>query len=90
MTTAYGEWLANSMNRTFADLNDARDEALRLAEIGQKSVAALFRPIADAAALTKNTVSSTAPGTEARGTKSAPSTNAAQEAHEPREGMAAR
>jgi hypothetical protein len=90
MTTAYREWLANSMNRTFADLNDARDEALRLAEIGRKSVAALFRPIADAAALTKNTVSSTAPGTEARRTKSAPSTNAAQEAHEPREGMAAR
>jgi hypothetical protein len=90
MTTAYREWLANSMNRTFADLNDARDEALRLAEIGQKSVAALFRPIADAAASTKNTVSSTAPGTEARRTKSTPSTNAAQEAHEPREGMAAR
>jgi hypothetical protein len=91
MTTAYREWLANSMNRIFADLNDARDEALRLAEIGQKSVAALFRPIADAAASTKNTVSSTAAGSEARRARGAQSTNAAQEAHEPsREGMAAR
>jgi hypothetical protein len=52
MTIAYAEWLTNSMNRIFADVNDARDEALRLAEIGRKSVAALLRPIADAAAST--------------------------------------
>lgn len=82
MTTAYREWLTNSMNRSFADMNDARDDVLRLAEIGQKSVAALFRPTADAAASTKNTVSSTAAGTEARRTKGAPPTNAAHEAHE--------
>src|SRR5271166_5256589 len=62
----YGEWLTNSMNRIFADMNDAREEALRLAEIGRKSVAALFRPTADAVASTKNTVSSTAAGMEAR------------------------
>ena len=42
MTTAYREWLTNGMNRIFADVNAARDEALRLAEIGQKSVVALF------------------------------------------------
>lgn len=82
MTAAYREWLAKSMDRIFADLNDTRGDALRLAEIGQKSVAALFRPIADAAASTTNTVSSTAAGMEARRTKGAPSTNAAQEAHE--------
>jgi hypothetical protein len=86
MTTAYREWLTNSMNRIFADVNATRDEALRLAEIGQKSVAALFRPTADAAASTKTTVSSTAAGTEARRTKAAPPIN---EAHEARERMAA-
>ncbi len=42
MTSAYREWLTNSMNRIFADVNDTRDEALRLAEVGQKSVVALF------------------------------------------------
>jgi hypothetical protein len=82
LTTAYREWLANSMDRIFTDLNEARGEALRLAEIGQKSVAALFRPIADAAASTKNTLSSTAAGMEARRTKAAPPTNAAHEARE--------
>ena len=88
MTTAYREWLANSMDRIFADLNDARGEALRLAEIGQKSVAALFRPIADAAT-TKNTVSSTAAGMELRETKGAAPTKAAHEGHEARERTAA-
>jgi hypothetical protein len=82
MADAYREWLTNSMNRIFADVNDARDEALRLAGIGQRSLAALFRSTADAAASTKNTVSSTAVGMEVRRTKGAPSTNAAQEAHE--------
>ena len=79
MTTAYREWLTSSMNRIFADVHVARDEALRLAEIGQKSVAVLFRLTADAAASTKNTVSSTAAGMEARGTKGAPTTNEARE-----------
>ena len=90
MTTAYAEWLTNSMNRIFADVNDARDEALRLAEIGRKSVAALFRPTADAAASTKNTVSSAAAGTEAGQTEGAPPTTAVHEAHEVRERTAAK
>ena len=90
MTTAYPEWLTNSMNRIFADVNDARDEALRLAEIGRKSVAALFRPTADAAVSTKNTVSSAAAGTEAGRTKGAPPTTAVHEAHDARERTAAK
>ena len=48
MSAAYGEWLTNSMNRIFADMNDAREEALRLAEIGQKSMTAFFRETAKA------------------------------------------
>jgi chemotaxis protein histidine kinase CheA len=79
MTTLYGEWLTNSMNRIFADLNGTRDEALRLAELVQKSVAALFRPTAGAAASTKNPMSSNPAGIEARRTKGAPPTNAAVE-----------
>jgi hypothetical protein len=82
MADAYREWLTNSMNRILVDVNDARDEALRLAGIGQRSVAALFRSTADAAASTKNTVSSTAAGMEARRTKGAPPTNAGHEARE--------
>ena len=79
MTTAYREWLTNGMNRIFADVNAARDEALRLAEIGQKSVVALFRPTTDAGSSTKNTVSSTAAGMEARQAKGAAPTKAAAE-----------
>jgi len=90
MTTAYAEWLANSMNRIFADVNDARDEALRLAEIGRKSVAALFRPTADAAASTKNTVLSAAAGTEAGRTKATPPTSVVHAAREARERTAAK
>jgi hypothetical protein len=79
MTTLYGEWLTNSMNRIFADLNGTRDEALRLAELVQKSVATLFRPTAGAAASTKNPMWSNPAGIEARRTKGAPPTNAAVE-----------
>jgi hypothetical protein len=79
MTIAYAEWLANSMNRIFTDVNGARDEALRLAEIGRKS--AVFRPTVGALASTKNTVSSAAAGTEAGRTKGAPPTTAVHEAH---------
>jgi hypothetical protein len=88
MTTAYGEWLTNSMNRIFADMNGARDEAVRLAELGQKSVAAHFRPTADAKS-TKNTVSSTAAGMELRETKGFAPTKSAHEGHEARERTAA-
>ena len=37
MTAVYGEWLANGMSRIAADVNDAREVALRLAQIGHKS-----------------------------------------------------
>jgi len=88
--TAYAEWLTSSMNRIFADMNDARDEALRLAEIGRKSVAAVFRSTVDALASTKNTVSSAAAGTEAGRTKGAPPTTAVHEAHQARGRTAAK
>ena len=81
MTTAYAEWLTNSMNWIFGDVNDARDEALRLAEIGRKSVAVVFGPTVVALASTKNTVSPAVAGTEARRTKGAPPTTAVHEAH---------
>ena len=42
----YGEWLTNSMNLLTEEMNDARNEALRWAEIGQKSMAAPFRSAA--------------------------------------------
>ncbi|MGA7324807.1 MAG: hypothetical protein WBX25_10070 [Rhodomicrobium sp.] len=42
MSAAYGDWLANSMNRIFADMDEARQEALKLAEMGQKSMTALL------------------------------------------------
>jgi hypothetical protein len=40
---AYGEWFTTSLNLITAEMNDAREEALRLAEIGQKSMTASFR-----------------------------------------------
>jgi hypothetical protein len=39
----YSEWLAGNMKRIIADLDDARDEALRLAAIGQKAAAVFWR-----------------------------------------------
>jgi hypothetical protein len=50
MAAAYGDWLMGSMNRLVAEMNDAREEALRLAEFGQRSVAALMQQGAQAAA----------------------------------------
>lgn len=44
ISAAYGEWLRDSMNRIFADMVDVREEALRLAERGRKSVAAVVVP----------------------------------------------
>jgi hypothetical protein len=43
MAAAYGDWVTGSMNRLMAEMNDAREEALRLAECGQRSVAALMQ-----------------------------------------------
>jgi hypothetical protein len=42
MTAAYGDFMSNTMKRILADINDSREEALRLTQIGQKSVTALF------------------------------------------------
>lgn len=53
MAAICGEWFKGSMDRLMADMNDARDEGARLAEIGQRSVMALFRRGADAAATDK-------------------------------------
>jgi hypothetical protein len=43
MTLAYSDWLNSSMNRIFEDMDSVREEALRVAQLGQKSMAALFR-----------------------------------------------
>ena len=48
LTAVYGECLANSMSRIAADVNDAREVALRLAQIGHKSATALVQQGADA------------------------------------------
>ncbi len=42
MNAAYSEWLKSSMDRILQDLDSVRQEALRAAEIGQKSMNALF------------------------------------------------
>lgn len=43
LSAAYNDWLTGSIDRLVADLNDARDETLRLAEFGQRSWAALMQ-----------------------------------------------
>lgn len=50
MTAILSEWLTDSVNRVMADMNEARDEGVRLAEIGQKLLAALFAQSAHVAA----------------------------------------
>lgn len=42
MSAAYSEWLTGSMDRIFQDIDSVRQEALRVAEMGQKSMTALF------------------------------------------------
>jgi hypothetical protein len=58
ITAAYTAFLSNSMKAFLADINDSREEALRLAQIGQKSVAALFQHSAAAQAQLRDTPSS--------------------------------
>ena len=43
MTLAYSDWLNSSMNRIFEDMDSVREEALRVAQMSQKSMAALLR-----------------------------------------------
>jgi Phasin protein len=47
------EWFKGSMDRLMADMNDARAEGARLAEIGQRSALALFRQGVDTVAADK-------------------------------------
>ncbi|HZB92789.1 MAG TPA: phasin family protein [Stellaceae bacterium] len=43
LPAVYNDWLTGSIDRLVADMHDARDETLRLAEFGQKSMAALMQ-----------------------------------------------
>jgi hypothetical protein len=42
MSAAYCEWLTSSMNRILADMDDVREEALRLAAKGRNSMTAII------------------------------------------------
>ncbi|NLS20429.1 hypothetical protein HGP16_28275 [Rhizobium sp. P40RR-XXII] len=42
ITTAYSDWLTGSVDRLMANLNDACDHSVRLAQIGQESAMAFF------------------------------------------------
>jgi hypothetical protein len=55
MAAAYGDWLTGSMDRLVADISDAREEGLRLADFGQKSLAALMAQGARATAIASPT-----------------------------------
>lgn len=46
----YNDWYKGSLERLMADMNDARDEGAKLAEISQRSMIALFRRGLDGAA----------------------------------------
>jgi hypothetical protein len=83
MAAAYGEWLTGSMNRIVADMNDARDEALRLADFGQNSMAALMQQSAEAASM-RTTTPPTAAETETPRTKGAPRAESTHEAGQQR------
>jgi len=50
LVALYADWLSNSMTRLFANIDESRDEAIRLAGVGQKSMTALFERSAEAAA----------------------------------------
>jgi hypothetical protein len=47
ITTACSDWLAGNVDRLMANLSDACDENLRLAQIGQKSAMAFFSQQSD-------------------------------------------
>jgi hypothetical protein len=42
LSAAYSEWLTGNMNRIFSDMNDVRQETLRMAAMGQKSMMTFF------------------------------------------------
>jgi hypothetical protein len=79
MAAICSEWVAGSMSRLMADINDARDQGIRLAEIGQKSAAALSRQRANMAAASKP---ASTPGRERVRVKGASQGEAAAEARE--------
>jgi hypothetical protein len=78
ITTLYREWLTGGMGRVFADMNAARHQSLRLAEISQKSLMALSQHSADTVSSTTGAAAaSSVIEKETRGTKGAPRTEAA-------------
>lgn len=64
MAAICSEWFKGSMERLTTDMNDARDEGVRLAEIGQRSVMVLFRQGADGAVTDKPNASARSPEPE--------------------------
>jgi hypothetical protein len=75
MMTLYRDWLTGSLTRIFADIGDARERAFRLAEIGQKSMTALWRPTPDMASSSP----SAGTGKDERKTESLPRTEVTHE-----------
>jgi hypothetical protein len=85
LTGVCGEWLNENMKRIFADISDAREQTLRLAEIGQKSATALFRQGSDLAAST-----SPSSAVAVRDVQQAKTTAETEITHQPRERTAAK
>jgi hypothetical protein len=76
-TAVYGEWLTSNINGILDEMNNACNEALRMAEFVQNSATPLFRQNADAPTTATTAVSSFPSGTATGRTKSAPRTEAA-------------
>jgi hypothetical protein len=85
LAACYGEWLTGNVNRIIADLDDARDEALRMGEIGQKSAAALWQQ----GAREKAPAAAAAPVAAERGTRRAKDLPPSESVQEPGERSAA-
>jgi hypothetical protein len=80
MAAICSEWFKGSMDRLMADMNDVRDEGVRLAEIGQRSAMALFRQGAEAAATAQ--LKPAAPRRESGRAKGNPGSEPTVEAHQ--------
>ena len=62
LAAAYGEWLTNSMALITEEMNDAREEAMRWAQLGQKSMTAPFRSVAPSASASAAATAGKEPG----------------------------
>jgi hypothetical protein len=80
MAAICSEWFKGSMERLTADMNDARNEGARLAEIGQRSMMALFARGTDGAA--KDTPFASAPSPEPERVKRSSRCEVASESRE--------